>query len=147
MRLFTVLVMALATLAACGGSAAPAANAPTATAGSAATTAAAAATTAAPATSAGPNIADVLKAGKATTYKVTYNWTVTGGAQNVTSQQTWYYKAPNARFDFSAGPGASISLYALPDATYFCTSSGGTSFCQKTAAGAGSAFAQNPAAD
>jgi hypothetical protein len=144
MRLLPVIAIALIALSACGGAASPAANAPTATTAAATT----AATTSAPtaAATAGPNITDVLKAGKATTYKVTYTWTVTGGGQNVSSTQTWYYKAPNARFDFSAGPGASVSIYALPDATYFCTSSGGSAFCQKSAGGQG-AFAQNPAAD
>ena len=143
MRLLPVLGIALLAITACGG--APAANAPATTAGSASTSAPASAATVAP-TASGPNIADVLKAGKATTYKVTYNWTVTGGGQNVTSQQTWYYKAPNARFDFSAGPGATFSVYALPDATYVCTGSGGSTFCQKSPGSQG-AFAQNPAAD
>ncbi|HLZ47433.1 MAG TPA: hypothetical protein VKR80_02145 [Candidatus Limnocylindria bacterium] len=140
MKLLPVVAIALFATA-CGGGAAPAANAPATIAGSAATTSAPAA-----ATTSGPNIADVLKAGKATTYKVTYSWTVTGGGQNVTSTQTWYYKAPNARFDFSAGPGATFSVYALPDATYTCTSAGGSNFCQKSPGSQG-AFAQNPAAD
>lgn len=146
MRILTVLAIALLALTACGGAASPAANAPATTAASTTTTAAATSAATAAATAAGPNIADVLKAGKATTYKVTYNWTISGGGQNVTSQQTWYYKAPNARFDFSAGPGATFSVYALPDATYVCTSAGGSNFCQKSAGGQG-AFAQNPAAD
>jgi hypothetical protein len=128
-------------LAACGGSAAPS--------GAAATTAAAAtatqSTTAAAATTAGPNIADVLKAGKATTYKATYKWSVTAGGQTTTSEQTWYYKAPNSRFDFSAGPGAVFSVYSLADGTYVCTSAGGQGFCQKSADQA--ALGQNPAAD
>lgn len=128
-------------LAACGGAAAPS--------GAAATTAAAAtatqSTTAVAATTSGPNIADVLKAGKATTYKATYKWTVTAGGQTTTSEQTWYYKAPNSRFDFSAGPGAVFSVYSLADGTYVCTSAGGQSFCQKSADQA--ALGQNPAAD
>ncbi len=145
MRVLPIVAIALIALSACGGAASPAANAPTATtagATQAATTTAPAGTTG----SAGPNIADLLKAGKTSTYKVTYTWTVTGSGQNVSSTQTWYYKAPNARFDFSAGPGASFSIYALPDATYICSSAGGSAFCQKSAGGQG-AFAQNPAAD
>lgn len=144
MRALPVLAIALGALSACGGAASPAANAPT----TAATVApsAPAASTAAAAASPTPNIGDVLKAGKASTYKVTYRWTVTGGGQNTSAEQTWYYKAPNARFDFSAGPGASFSIYALPDATYVCSSAGGTAFCQKSAASQG-AFAQDPAAD
>jgi hypothetical protein len=57
----------------------------------------------------------------------------------------WYYKAPNTGFDFSAGPGASISIFSLADGTYLCTTAGGTSVCQKSAQQA--ALGQNPAAD
>jgi hypothetical protein len=146
MRLMTVCAIALLVATACGGAASPAGGATT-TAPTATTAAGAQATaTKAAATSSGPNIADALKAGKASTYKVTYKWTTTAGGQTQTSEQTWYYKPPNARFDFSAGPGASFSIYALPDATYMCTIGGGSTFCQKTPGGQG-AFAQNPAAD
>jgi outer membrane lipoprotein-sorting protein len=142
MRLIPVLAIALMALSACSGAATT-----TTTAGptTAATTAAAAATTAAPATASGPSILDLLKAGKATTYKATYKWTITAGGQTQTSEQTWYYKAPNSRFDFSAGPGATFSVYSLADGTYVCTSAGGQAFCQKSADQA--AFGQNPAAD
>ena len=92
----------------------------------------------------GPNIADILKAGKLSSYKVTYKWTVTAGGQTQTSEQTWYYKAPKARFDFSAGPGAVFSVYTLPDGTYMCTGAGGQTFCQKGPAGSG--LDANPAA-
>jgi hypothetical protein len=143
MRILTGLAASAIVLAACGGAAAPS--------GAAATTAAAATstqsttTTAAAATASGPNIADVLKAGKATTYKATYKWTITAGGQTTTSEQTWYYKAPNSRFDFSAGPGATFSVFSLADGTYVCTSAGGQGFCQKS--GDQAAFGQNPAAD
>ena len=132
-------------LAACGGSAAPAAPAATTQAGATATQSSSTTAPAAAATTAGPNIADVLKAGKATTYKATYTWTVTAGGQTSTSEQTWYYKAPNSRFDFSAGPGAVFSVYSLSTGTYVCTSAGGQGFCQKSADQA--ALGQNPAAD
>jgi len=126
-RVLIVLAVAALALAACGGAAAPSGQAPAATApagGSAATS-----TAAAPTAASGPNIADVLKAGKATTYKATYKWSTTAGGQTIDSEQTWYYKAPNSRFDFSAGPGASFSIFSLADGTYLCTSAGGTSFC------------------
>ena len=136
--------IALLVASACGGSAAPAAQAPAPTA--AATTAAPPpATAASPAAAAGPNIADLLKAGKASTYKVTYKWSITAGGQTQNAEQTWYYKAPNARFDYSLGQGGSFSIFALADGTYVCTTAGGTSFCQKSAGP--SAFGQNPAAD
>ena len=147
MRLLLGLMMATALLVACGGAAAPAAQAPGITTAPAASGAAStqSSTTAAPAGSSGPNIADVLKAGKATTYKATYTWSITAGGQTTASEQTWYYKAPNTRFDFSAGPGASISIFSLADGTYLCTSAGGSSVCQKSAQQA--ALGQNPAAD
>jgi len=152
MRVLVVLVAVVA-LAACGSKASPSAEGPAATTAAgapAATTAATAAAvapaaTAAPAASTGPNIADLLKAGKLSTYKVTYKWTITAGGQTQTTDQTWYYKAPNARFDFSAGPGATFSVYSLADGTYICTNAGGSAFCQKSAADA--ALQSNLAAD
>ena len=128
-------------LAACGGAAAPSAQGPVSTTAAAATAQGA---TAAPATASGPNIADILKAGKLSAYKVTYKWTITAGGQTQTSEQTWYYKAPKARFDFSAGPGAVFSVYTLEDGTYVCTGAGGQTFCQKGPAGSG--LDANPAA-
>lgn len=147
MRVLIVLMAAAIALAACGGAASPSAQGPAATtaAGASGATSTQSSTTAAPATASGPNIADVLKAGKATTYKATYKWSITAGGQTTTSEQTWYYKAPNSRFDFSAGPGASFSIFSLADGTYVCTNAGGSSFCQKSADQG--AFGQNPAAD
>lgn len=127
-------------LAACGGAAAPSGQSTTApaTVAAATTTAPAAATTAPVATTAaGPNIADLLKAGKLSTYKVTYKWTIVAGGQTQTSEQTWYYKAPKARFDFSAGPDSLFSVFTLPDGSYVCTIAGGQSFCQKSPGGTG----------
>ncbi len=131
-------------VAACGGSAAPAAQAPTVTTAAAATAAATASTSAPAATPSGPNVADLLKAGKLSTYKVTYKWTIVAGGQTQTSEQTWYYKAPKARFDFSAGPGSLFSVFTLEDGTYVCTTAGGQSFCQKSPGGSG--LDANPAA-
>jgi outer membrane lipoprotein-sorting protein len=141
MRLSIVLSGAAIALAACGGAASPAAQAPTPTAGSVATSTQSTPTSGA----AGPNIADVLNAGKTTTYKATYTWTIAAGGQNTTSTQTWYYKSPNSRFDYSVGPGASFSIYSLADGTYVCTTAAGSGFCQKASGQA--AFGQNPAAD
>lgn len=135
-------------LAACGGTAAPSAQsaAPTTAAATAAAASASAqaAATAPAATPGGPNISDILKAGKTSSYKVTYKWTTSAGGQTQTSEQTWYYKPPLARFDFAAGPGATFSVYALPDGTYVCTGAGGQLFCQKGPAGSG--LDANPAA-
>ena len=148
MRRIGICVMAII-FAACGGTAAPSAQggAPTTAAGTAAaaTTAATPGSTGAPAaTSSGPNVADLLKAGKLSTYKVTYKWTITAGGQTQTSEQTWYYKAPKARFDFSVGPGSLFSVFTLPDGSYVCTTAGGQSFCQKSPGSTG--LDANPAA-
>ncbi len=146
MRLIGICVMAIV-LAACGGAAAPSAQSAAPATAAAATTATTPAGTTAPAaaaTSSGPNIADLLKAGKLSTYKVTYKWTITAGGQTQTSEQTWYYKAPKARFDFSAGPGSLFSVFTLPDGSFVCTTAGGQSFCQKSPGGSG--LDGNPAA-
>ena len=81
---------------------------------------------------------------KLSTYKVTYKWTIVAGGQTQTSEQTWYYKAPKARFDFSAGPGSLFSVFTLEDGTYICTTSGSQAFCQKSPGGTG--LDANPAA-
>ena len=143
MRVLIVLIATAVALAACGGSATTSTSTSAAT--TAAATQAASTTAAAAATASGPSILDLLKAGKATTYKATYKWSITAAGQTQTSEQTWYYKAPNSRFDFSAGPGATFSVFSLSTGTFVCTSAGGQSFCQKSADQA--AFGQNPAAD
>jgi len=143
MRQLSICVIAIV-LGACGGAAAPSAQAPATTPAAAVTAAQAAATSAPAATPSGPNVADLLKAGKLSTYKVTYKWTIVAGGQTQTSEQTWYYKAPKARFDFSAGPGSLFSVFTLEDGTYVCTTAGGQSFCQKSPGGSG--LDANPAA-
>ena len=144
MRILIGLAVGAIALSACGGAAAPSAQAPATTAAVAAATATQAGSTAA-ATAGGPNINDVLTAGKNSTYKVSYKWSITAGGQTQTSEQTWFYKAPNSRFDFSAGPGATFSVFSLADGTYVCTNAGGQGFCQKSPAG--TALQSNPAAD
>ena len=143
MRLIRVCALTVL-LAACGGSASPAAQAPTVTTAAAASTGATATSAAPVTTPSGPNVADLLKAGKLSTYKVTYKWTIVAGGQTQTSEQTWYYKAPKARFDFSAGPGSLFSVFTLEDGSYVCTTAGGQSFCQKSPGGTG--LDANPAA-
>ncbi len=135
---------------ACGGGGsqtAPATQAASAEPMAAATSAPTSTITASQPTQAGPKLIDLVKAGRLASYKVTYKWTVSGQGQSMDSQQTWYYKPPKARYDYAlAGAGgATFSVYALEDGTYFCTNAGGTAFCQKTSAEA--AFQQNAAAD
>ncbi|MDT5280072.1 MAG: hypothetical protein QOJ20_1267 [Mycobacterium sp.] len=146
MRILIGVAIAALALSACGGAAGPSAQAPATTAaGAAATTTATQSGSTAAGTPSGPNINDVLKAGKSSTYKVSYKWSITAGGQTQTSEQTWFYKAPNSRFDFSAGPGATFSVFSLADGTYVCTNAGGQGFCQKSPAG--TALQSNPAAD
>jgi len=141
MRLSIVLAGVAMALAACGGAASPAPQATTAGTTSVAGSTQSTATGA----QSGPNIADLLKAGKTTTYKATYTWTIAAGGQSTASTQTWYSKSPNSRFDYSVGQGASFSIYSLADGTYLCTIVAGSGFCQKASGQA--AFGQNPAAD
>ncbi len=143
MRILIGLAVGAIAISACGGATAPSVQAAATTAPVAAATATGSTTAAA--TASGPNINDVLKAGKNSTYKVSYKWSITAGGQTQTSEQTWFYKAPNSRFDFSAGPGATFSVFSLADGTYVCTNAGGPGFCQKSPAG--TALQSNPAAD
>jgi hypothetical protein len=128
---------------ACGGQSSTTQPSSTASAPAAAATSAAASR--ATATAGGPKLVDVVKGGALASYKVSYTWSTSGAGQSTTSQQTWYYKPPKARYDLSIGQGGSFSIFLLEDGTYFCTSSGGSSFCQKTSDQAG--LQQNQAAD
>src|SRR5712691_3077780 len=116
-----VLVFAFVIAASCGGATG---TTSTTTCGAAATPAAGAGTVATGVPSAGgPSFAQVLSSAKATEYKVTYKLTTTVGADTISGEQSWFFKPPRARFDFSTTAGtqtSSLSLYALPDGTYMC---------------------------
>ena len=139
-------VIALAfVIAACGGGATP----PGATATGATATSAAVATGAASGapTAGGPSFGQILGSAKATEYKVTYALNATGGGA-FSGEQSWYFKPPKARFDFSSSVGgqtAVVSLYALPDGTYMCFGGGGQASCIGMS-GLDTALQQNPAA-
>jgi hypothetical protein len=133
---------------ACGGGASQTTSATQAASVAPAATSAATAAASASTAAAGPKLTDLVKSGKLGAYKVSYKWTMSGGAQNVDGQQTWYYKPPKARYDYAmstAGGGALFSVFKLEDGSYFCTSMSGTAFCQKVESDAG--MGQNPAAD
>ena len=134
-----VLALMVSVIVACGGST-PAgsadAGASTATTGGAnasggSTSSGAAATTAA--TTNGPKLADLLAAGKLAEYKITYRISASGGGADAFSgDQTWYFKPPRARFDFSMDQGGqktTISFFSLADGTYYCFGTGGSSQC------------------
>src|SRR2546427_3072691 len=141
-----VLVIAFVIVASCGG----ATGTTSTTTGGAGATAAVASGTAAtgvPAT-AGPSFAQVLSSAKATEYKITYKLTTTVGADTITGEQSWFFKPPRARFDFSStagGQSSSLSLYALPDGTYMCFGGAGQTASCIGMTGLDTALQQNPA--
>ena len=141
-----VLAFAFVVVASCGGTGATT----TTTVGAGATAAAASssAATGAPA-SGGPSFAQVLSSAKATEYKVTYKLTTTVGADTISGEQSWFFKPPRARFDFSStagGQSSNLSLYALPDGTYMCFGGAGQTASCIGMTGLDTALQQNPAA-
>src|SRR6266550_3026555 len=142
-----VLVLAFVIVASCGG----ATGTTSATTGGAGATVAAGSgnpATGVPAT-AGPSFAQVLGSAKATEYKVTYKLTTTVGADTINGEQSWFFKPPRARFDFSStagGQSSSLSLYALPDGTYMCFGGAGQTASCIGMTGLDTALQQNPAA-
>lgn len=141
-----VLVLAFVMAASCGG----ATNTPTTTAGASATSAAAtgAAATGGP-TAGGPSFGQILSSAKGSEYKVTYKLTTTVGADTISGEQSWFFKPPRARFDFTSSTGgqtASLSLYSLPDGTYMCFGGAGQTASCIGMTGLDTALQQNPAA-
>jgi hypothetical protein len=141
-----LLVFAFVIAASCGGTATPSASATGATATSAA--GASSASSGAPSGSS-PSFSQILGAAKASEYKVTYKLTATGGAEGFSGEQSWYFKPPKARFDFTSsisGTAATISLFALPDGTYMCFGGTGQTAQCIGMSGLDTALQQNPAA-
>jgi hypothetical protein len=133
--------------ASCGGSATPSGTTASGTpAASVAAASAAAASSAASATN--PSFAQILSSAKVSEYKVTYKQTATGAA-GLSGEQSWYFKPPKARFDFSttaSGQTATVSLYALPDGTFMCFAGAGQPAQCLGMSGLDTALQQNPAA-
>ena len=141
-----VLVFAFVIAASCGGTAKPSGT----TSGAAATSSAVASGTAATgvASADSPSFLQILSSAKASEYKVTYKLTATGGTEAFSGEQSWYFKPPKARFDFSSsvsGQTATVSLFALPDGTFMCFGGTGTAQCIGMT-GLETALQQNPAA-
>lgn len=139
------LVFAFVIAASCGGSASPSAT----TTGATATTAAVPSSASSAPSGSSPSFSQILGAAKASEYKVTYKLTATGGAEGFSGEQSWYFKPPKARFDFTSsvsGAAATISLFALADGTYMCF--GGTVQTAQCIgmSGLDTAMQQNPAA-
>jgi hypothetical protein len=145
-RVFAALLLTL--IVSCGGAS------PTATGGAGASAGAtsATATQAGAATAAGsaqPGLGSLLSSSKTQEYKVTYKITATGtGAEALSGTQTWYFKPPRSRFDFTANMGGTLttmSIFTLPEGSYMCFAMAGQSQCLGTPA-TGSPLDQNPAA-
>ena len=139
-------VLAFVIAASCGGTTTPSG---TSASGAAATNAASGSPTTGAASSGSPSFGQILTSGKASEYKVTYKLTATGGAEGFSGEQSWYFKPPRARFDFSSsvsGQTATVSLYSLPDGTYMCFGGTGQTAQCIGMSGLDTALQQNPAA-
>src|SRR5258705_4287375 len=135
------IVLALAFVVSCSGSAS------TTGASGAATAAATSASTGAPATGAPtsaaggnqPKLAALLAAAKVSQYKITYRITASGGGADAFSgEQSWYFKPPRARFDFGSNVGGqttTISFFSLPEGSFYCFAGGGSAQCLAVARG------------
>ena len=125
----------------CGGSAPTATGGASASVGatSATATQTAAATSAATAAgSAQPGLGSLLSSSKTQEYKVTYKVTATGtGAEALSGNQTWYFKPPRSRFDFTTsfgGTATTMSIFTLPEGSFMCFAMAGQSQCLSTPA-------------
>jgi hypothetical protein len=133
-----VVALLLTLIVSCGGAAPTSTGAGASTgATSAAATQAGAATTAA--TQAGasqPGLSDLLASAKAKEYKVTYKVTATGqGAEALSGDQSWYFKPPRSRIDFTTSLGGqrtTTSIFALPEGSFMCFGPSGQSQCVST---------------
>jgi hypothetical protein len=67
----------------------------------------------------------------------------------MSGDQTWYFKAPKSRFDFSTsfgGQKTTISFFNLPDGSYYCFGGAGQPVSCLSVGGVGSPLDQNAAA-
>ena len=97
----------------------------------------------------GPKLSDLLAASKGTPYKVTYKYAISGSGQSLTGEQSWYFKPPKSRYDFSTNVGGQtsvISFFTLPEGTFYCFAAGTTKQCLGLKGTAGSPLDSNPAA-
>jgi hypothetical protein len=141
-------VLAFVIAAGCGGTTTPTGTTPSdATATNAAVPSGAAASGAV--TSGSPTFGQILGSAKLSQYKVTYALTATGGAAGFSGEQSWYFKPPMSRFDFTSsvsGQTATVSLYSLPDGTFMCFGGTGQTAQCIGMTGLETALQQNPAA-
>jgi hypothetical protein len=99
-------------------------------------------------TSTGPKLSDLLSAGKAAQYKITYKYTLTG-AGGMTGEQSWFFKPPKSRYDFTSNVGGQtsvVSFFNVTEGSFFCMSAGTAKTCFRAGAGMPSPIESNPAA-
>ena len=145
------LALLVSLVVACGG-AAPATTGASSAPTTATTTTPTAAAKATPGASSAQDVstqlASLLGASKNATYKVTYKITASGGgADAFNGEQTWWFKPPRARFDFTTSQGGqklTLSYFTLPEGTFYCFNVGQIQCL--TVAGVGSPLDQNAAA-
>ena len=134
------LMLASVVLAACGGGGTAPSGGATESGEPAAASQAPGAASAAPSGDADPKFADILRSGKAASYKVTYKFTSTGSGQSGTSEQTWYFKPPKTRLDMIGDDGyggtTKISMFFLDTGSFLCTEAGGDKSCLQVSADA-----------
>jgi hypothetical protein len=136
-RALAALLAAALLVASCGGTASPpTGGAPTSSAAAssvpAGTTSANATTSS---TASGPALAALLSQAKLAEYKVTYRLTATGSGSSFSGEQSWYFKPPNARFDFKTdfgGQSTTMSIFSLADGVFMCFGTSGTPQCLST---------------
>ena len=142
------LSLLLTFVVSCGGAAPTSTTAASASAGVTSAATQAGATSTAAATASSQSLSELLAAAKVKEYKITYKITATGaGAEALSGDQTWYFKPPRSRFDFTTNMGGTLttmSIFALPEGSYMCFAMAGQSQCLGTPA-TGSPLDQNQA--
>jgi len=143
------VALLLTLVVSCGGATPTSTTGAVASAGAtSAATQTGAATAAVTATASAQSLSALLAAGKVKEYKITYKITATGGgAEALSGDQTWYFKPPRSRFDFSTnmgGQSTTMSIFTLPEGSFMCFAAAGQSQCLSTPA-TGSPLDQNQA--
>lgn len=70
------------------------------------------------------SLADVVRAGAQSTYRIVYLYHVVANGQTQTLESTWYVRPPEMRWDFASPLGGSSSFFVLKDGVYVCSAAG-----------------------
>jgi hypothetical protein len=136
-------VLAFVIAASCGGAATPTTTGTPGATPTSAVVATGTTATGAPSTT-GASFGQILGAARTGEYKVTYKLSAAGAGE-----QSWFFKPPKARYDFSSSAGGQtslVSIYALPDGTFMCFGGTGVAAQCIGMSGLDTALQQNPAA-